>query len=103
MTERGYIMFRKEEKSGGVLRAVLITAGIIVFVFAAVAVIYKFFKKHFRITLECGDYDFCDDDCFCEEEDFEPECCVYDGSCCCDSALADDIADEIADGLSEAE
>ena len=84
------MLFKKEEKSVSVLKVVLITVGVIVAVLAAAAVIYKFFKKHFKITFECGDCDFCEDKCFCDDADFEPECCVYDG-CACDMA---DAADE---------
>jgi len=77
-------MLRREDNSISVWRVVLLTVGIVLFLLTAVMVAYKFFKKHFKITLECGDCDFCEDDCFFEDADFEPECCVYDGS-------ADDI------------
>ncbi len=93
--ERGYIMFKKEEKNFSVLRTVLIIAGIVVVLMTAMVVLYKVFKKYFRVTLECGDCDICDGDCFCEDGDFEPECCVYDGA----ADIADDIADEIADSF----
>lgn len=101
-------MFKKEEKRVSAWQAVLITIGVIVVVLGALAVIYKFFKKYFRITLECGDCDFCEDDCFCEDIDYEPECCVYDGTCCgsidgIDEDLAADIAENIADGIADAE
>lgn len=86
-------MFKKEDKSVGIIRAVMITIGAILFITAAAAVMYRFFKKHFKITLECGDYDFGDDDCYCDDSDFEPECCVYD-SCCCDNCTDEPSSDD---------
>lgn len=71
-------MFKKEEKGISIWHVVFATVGIVLFVLASLAVLYKFFKKHFKITFECGDCDFGEDDCFCEDADFEPECCVYD-------------------------
>lgn len=102
------IMSEKNGKNFSVLRAVFITIGVIVTILAALLVIYKVFKKYFRITLECGDCSICDDDCFCDETDYEPECCVYDGTCCgdidgIDDELAADIAENIADGMADAE
>ena len=88
-------MFKKEEKSVSIGRVILITAGAVLVVLAALAVIYKFFKKHFKITFECGDCDFCEDGCLCEDADYEPECCAYDGCCCDDSD--DDAADDAED------
>lgn len=91
-------MFKKEKKEFGVLRAILVVVGVVVLIMSAMVVLYKVFKKYFRITLECGDCTFSDEDCFCDE-DYEPECCVYDGSCCGD--IADDIPDGPDDDLSD--
>lgn len=72
-------MFKKEEKGVSVVKVVLITLGIVAALVAVGAILYKILKKHFKITFECGDCDFCDDDCFCDDSDFEPECiCVGD-------------------------
>lgn len=71
---------RNEEKSSNIVKVVLITLTVLVFVAAALAIAYKFFKKHFKVNLECGDCDFCDGDDFCDDIDFEPECCVYDNA-----------------------
>ena len=89
-------MYNKEGKRFGFLKVLLTTIGIILFLLTALAILYKFFKKHFKITFECGDYDFSDDDCF-DDIDYEPECCVYEGCCCED--CADDIADAIEDSI----
>jgi len=98
-------MFRKEEKSTSILKIVLTTIGVILFILTALALVYKFFKKHFKITVECGDCEFCDDDCLCEETDFEPECCVYESCCCedCADGIDDDLADAIEDSLADVE
>lgn len=84
-------MFRKEEKSVSVVKVVLITLGVVACVAAAAVVVYKFLKKHFKITFECGDCDFCDDDCFCDDSDFEPECICGDCDDCddCDDIFAE--------------
>ena len=76
-------MSRKDEKNTGIIKAVLTTIGVIVVILTALAILYKFFKKYFKITFECGDCDFS------EDVDFEPECCVYEGCDC------DDCADEL--------
>ena len=65
---------KKEEKGVSIGKVVLITLSVVFCVLAAAAVLYKVFKKHFKITFECGDCAFCDDDCFCDDSDFEPEC-----------------------------
>ena len=89
---------KKEEKGVNVVKVVLITAGAVLAVVAAFAVLYKFFKKHFKITFECEDCDFCDDDCLTCEDGFEPECvCDDDCDSCglCDDAAADEPDDDI--------
>ena len=80
---------KNEERSTSIVKVVLITLGVIAFIAAATAIALKFFKKHFKVNFECGDCDFCDEDGFCEDVDFEPECCVYD--VCCDDC--DGVAD----------
>lgn len=69
---------KNEERSVSIVKVVLITLGVIAFLAAALAVALKFFKKHFKVNFECGECDFCEEDGFCEDVDFEPECCVYD-------------------------
>ena len=71
---------KNEEKSTNIVKVVLITLGVIAFIVTAVMVAYTFFKKHFKVSFECEDCDFCDGDDFCEDVDFEPECCVYDAA-----------------------
>ena len=65
---------KKEEKTVNVAKVVLITAGVVLAIVAACIALYKFFKKHFKITFECEDCDFCDDDCLSFDDGFEPEC-----------------------------
>lgn len=93
------------EKKTGVLRTIFIIVGIVVTLAAAALVVYKVFKKYFKITFECGDANICEDDCFCDEPDYEPQCCVYDGCECgvdgIDDDLAADIAENIAEGMAE--
>lgn len=97
-------MSEKNGNKASVLRAIFITVGVIVTVLTTLVVLYKVFKKYFRITLECGDCSICEDDCFCEEIDYEPECCVYEGSCCSDiDGIDDDLAADIADSISDEE
>ena len=97
-------MSEKNSNKASVLRAIFITVGVIVTVLTTLVVLYKVFKKYFRITLECGDCSICDDDCFIEEDDYEPECCVYEGSCCSDiDGIDDELAADIADSISDEE
>ena len=70
---------KKDDRGVSVGKVVMITLSVVAIIIAAAAVLYKIFKKHFKITFECGDCDFCDDDCFSDDSDFEPEC-VSDGN-----------------------
>lgn len=71
------------ENKNSTLKTLLIVVGAIVCVGTAVALLYTFFKKHFKVTFACDGCDDCDCDC-CEgfDDDFtdyvEPVCC------CCD-------------------
>ena len=91
-------MFKKQEKGMSLCRVIFTTVSIVLFILAAFAIAYKFFKKHFKVTFESGDCDFCDDDCFCDDPDFEPECSVCDGTCD-DDCTCD--CDDGADGTEE--
>ena len=55
---------KKDDRGVSVGKVVMITLSVVAIIIAAAAVLYKIFKKHFKITFECGDCDFCDDDCF---------------------------------------
>ena len=70
--------FKKEKKSSGALKAVLITFGVIAAVSAAVVVLIQVFKKYFTITFECNDCDACDEKCFDDDDDVEPICSAED-------------------------
>jgi len=77
-----------EKKFKGIFLAI----GVIVSLAALAAVAYAIFKKYFKVTFECdGDCCDCEDECFCEEEDFEPICCCEDGEgeCCCEECDAE--------------
>ncbi len=66
--------FKKKNEELKVVKIVLITAGIVLAAAACFAVIYKVVKKHFKITFECEDCDFTEDDCYGDEdESFAPE------------------------------
>lgn len=88
-------MFKKQEKSVSLCRLVFTTVAIVLAVLAALALAYKFFKKHFKVTFESGDCSFCDDDCFCDAPDFEPECSVCDKECDdnCECGFDDDAGE----------
>ena len=82
----------KDERSTlNALKIIFIIIGALVSIGALVAVVYTVFKKYFKVTFECdGDCCDCEDDCFCEEENFEPVCCCCEEEaeeeecCCCD-------------------
>lgn len=84
---------KKERSTFEALKVIFIIIGAVVSIGALIAVAYTVFKKYFRITFECdGDCCDCGDDCFCEDEDFEPICCCAqedeedEDSCdCCDT------------------
>ncbi len=85
---------KKERSTGELLKVILIVIGAVVSIGALVAVAYNVFKKYFRVTFEC-DGDCCDcDDCFEDEEVYEPICCCEedeDIDCdCCDEAPESD-------------
>ncbi|MBE6569670.1 MAG: hypothetical protein E7658_05580 [Ruminococcaceae bacterium] len=73
------------------LKTFFIIIGAIVSIGAIVAVLYTVFKKYFKVTFECDDCDCgcCGDDCFEEDEDYEPICC-----CECAEEEAEEAADE---------
>lgn len=91
-------MLKKQEKSVSLFKVVFMTVGIVLMILAALAVAYKFFKKHFKVTFESGDCSFGDDDCFCDEPDYDPEyseCdCAWDE---CDCGKDVDTPSEDAD------
>lgn len=71
------------ENKNNSLKTLFIIVGAIVCVATAVALVYAFFKKHFKVTFEC---DGCDE--FADDvENYEPICC------CEDEEEADDMAD----------
>lgn len=86
---------KKKDDELRVVRIVLITAGLVLAAAACFVVIYKVVKKHFKITFECEDCDFTEDDCYGDEDDgFAPEFVCDSCGDACDSA-SDDIFDEI--------
>jgi hypothetical protein len=68
----------QEKEQVSLLKIVLITAAVVVAIIAALAILYNFFKKHFKISFEydcdgnCsnddGEYDFDDDELFSDCE-----------------------------------
>ncbi len=65
------------EKKNDCLKTLLIVVGAVVCAAGAIAVLYAFFKKHFKVTFECDGCDSCDScDEFSEDSDnYEPICC----------------------------
>ena len=74
----------REEKRITVGKVIVVSATVAVAVAAAVFVLYRLFKKYFKITFDCGDCEACGDECFCDdfdpdcEEDYIPECDLSD-------------------------
>ncbi len=82
---------KKKNEELKVVKIVLITAGIVLAAAACFAVIYKVVKKHFKITFECEDCDFTEDDCYGDkDEGFAPE---YVSESC--AQPSDDIFSEL--------
>ena len=84
--QKGDRIMRNEEKRVSIWKVVAISAAVALFIFATLVVLYKFFKKYFKISFDCGDCDSCTQDCFgsdfdplCDcDEDFAPECTLCD-------------------------
>lgn len=74
----------REEKRISVGKIIVVSATVAVTVAAAAFVLYRLFRKYFKITFDCGDCDTCGDDCFCDDfdmesdEDYIPECDLAD-------------------------
>ncbi|MBQ8475140.1 MAG: hypothetical protein IJ499_05715 [Clostridia bacterium] len=77
---------KNEEKRVSIGKIIAISAAVALLIFAAMVILYKFFKKYFKITFDCGDCDSCDQDCFGSDfepicftdEDYAPECTLCD-------------------------
>ena len=81
------------ENKNSTLKTLFIVIGAIVCLGTAAALVYTFFKKHFKVTFACDGCDCCDD---CDEfdddvENYEPICCCCDEEedCCCGEEAAD--------------
>ncbi len=82
------------ENKNSTLKTLLVVVGAIVCVGTAAALLYTFFKKHFKVTFACDGCDDCDCEC-CEGfedgiETYEPICCCEEEecACCCDEEAA---------------
>ncbi len=98
-------MRKNEEKRVSVIKIIAISAGVALLIVSVAALLYKFFKKYFRISFDCGDCDTCCQDCFGDEfdplcscdEDFAPGCSI------CDECDAVDCADAQEDAAASEE
>ena len=64
---------KKEKKSSGALKTILIIIGAVVAAAGVAMALYSIFKKYFKVTFECGTVN--DEECFAEDDDnFEPLC-----------------------------
>lgn len=80
---------KRERSTGDILKVIFVIIGAVVSIGALAAVVYTVFKKYFQVTFEC-DGDCCDcDDCFAEEEIYEPICCCEDGEEVVDDAVCE--------------
>ena len=84
-------MKKRDDRDMKIVKIVLVTAGIVLAVAAATAVIYTIIKKHLKITVECEDCDFSEDEFLDDEDDgFVPE-------------FVSEAKDAVEDALDEAE
>ncbi len=72
------------------LTTFFIIIGAVVSVGAILVMLYTFFKKYFKISLECND-DSDDTECF-DDEDFGDEDGSYEPICCCEDHNEEDSA-----------
>ena len=91
-------MKKKDDRDIKIVKIVLVTAGLVLAAASAALVIYKNMKKHFKITFECEDCDFSENDRL-EDEDsgFVPEFLSDD-----DEDFFDDEADKAEDAVEDA-
>ncbi len=86
-----------ENNKNSTLKTLFIVIGAIVCVGTAVALLYTFFKKHFKVTFACDGCDDCDCECcdgFDDEiENYEPICCCCDEEDDCDCGDADAVVE----------
>ena len=74
----------KEEKRTSVLKIVLISVAVAIAIVGIIALLYFLFKKYFKVSIDCGDCDGCEESCFGEnfdplsDEDFVPTCSLDD-------------------------
>lgn len=82
-----------EEKKVNIYKVIGITVGAVLLVSAICFAAYKFFKKYFKITFDCGNCAECDNDCF--SIDFDPELCDddFEPACCFDEKPEADTGD----------
>ena len=69
-----------EKKGNGIIKALLITSGIVASLAGAIAILYTVVKKHFKFTIELCPEEVCDcegEECICgcenDTEDLEEE------------------------------
>ncbi len=71
-------MKEQDSKRISICKMIFITVSSALMVISILLIAYKFFKKYFKVTFECGDCDFSSDEGFFDDADFEPECCFGD-------------------------
>lgn len=60
------------------LKTLFIVVGAIVCVGTAIALLYAFFRKHFKVTFECDGCDCCDGSFADDVDNYEPICSCED-------------------------
>ena len=80
------------ENKNSTLKTLFVVIGAIVCLGTAAALVYTFFKKHFKVTFACDGCDCCDDCC-----DFEEDVDNYEPICCCDEEAEGTCDDEACD------
>ena len=86
INKKGDRIMKNEEKRVSIFKIIAISAAVALLIFTALVILYKFFKKYFKISFDCGDCDSCMQDCFGSDfdplsgcdDDFAPECTLCD-------------------------
>ena len=84
--QKGMISVKEEKRGVSVLKIVLISVAVAIAIVAIVALLYYLFKKYFKVSIDCGDCDGCEEACFgddfdplCDcDEDYVPQCSLDD-------------------------
>lgn len=75
---------KNDEKHVSIGKIIFVTISVTVAVVATLSLLYKLFKKYFKVTFDCGECSDCTSGCFGDDfdpmcdEDFAPKCVLDD-------------------------